>query len=105
LDASVPIDGDERIGLERFAPLRLATVCHGAAAPARPGSSALLLSQRRSARNHADLLLTPFELIDRTAALVPPPRRHWLRYFGALAPNFAMRNIGAPHAGECAGPQ
>jgi hypothetical protein len=41
----------------------------------------------------ADLLLTPLELIDRIAALVPPPRRHRLRYFGALAPNSPLRSI------------
>jgi len=34
--------------------------------------------------------LTPLELIDRIAALVPPPRTHRHRYFGVLAPN-------APH--------
>ena len=31
------------------------------------------------------LLLTPVELIDRIAALVPPPRIHRHRYFGVLA--------------------
>ena len=31
------------------------------------------------------LLLTPLELLDRLAALVPPPRIHRHRYFGALA--------------------
>ena len=31
------------------------------------------------------LLLTHVELIDRIAALVPPPRFHRLRYFGVLA--------------------
>ena len=31
--------------------------------------------------------LTPLELIDRIAALVPPPRTHRHRYFGVLAPN------------------
>jgi Putative transposase len=33
------------------------------------------------------LTLTPLELIDRIAALVPPPRTHRHRYYGALAPN------------------
>ena len=36
------------------------------------------------------LLLTPLELIERIATLVPPPiHRH--RYFGVLAPNSPMR--------------
>jgi hypothetical protein len=41
----------------------------------------------------ADLSLTPIELIDRIAALVPPPRKHKLRYFGALAPNSPLSEI------------
>ena len=37
------------------------------------------------------LLLTPLELLDRLAALVPPPRVHRHRYFGVLAPNSPLR--------------
>ena len=33
-----------------------------------------------------EITLTPLELIDRIAALVPPPRTHRHRYFGVLAP-------------------
>jgi hypothetical protein len=38
-----------------------------------------------------ELILTPLELIDRIAALVPPPRTHRHRYFGVLAPNSPIR--------------
>ncbi|APW46526.1 hypothetical protein RA876_09245 [Rhodoferax antarcticus] len=38
-----------------------------------------------------ELILTPLELIDRIAALVPPPRTHRHRYFGVLAPNSPLR--------------
>jgi hypothetical protein len=31
------------------------------------------------------------ELIDRIAALMPPPRGHRHRYFGVLAPNSTLR--------------
>ncbi len=31
------------------------------------------------------LLLDPLELLERVAALVPPPRRPWLAYHGVLA--------------------
>jgi len=34
-----------------------------------------------------EITLTPLELIDRIAALVPPPRTHRHRYFGVLAPH------------------
>ena len=37
------------------------------------------------------LLLTPLELIERLAALIPPPRRHRHRYYGVLAPNAPLR--------------
>jgi hypothetical protein len=36
-------------------------------------------------------LLTPLELLDRLAVLVPPPRIHRRRYFGVLAPNAPLR--------------
>ena len=38
-----------------------------------------------------ELMLTPLELIDRIAALMPPPRIHRHRYFGVLAPNSPLR--------------
>ena len=49
------------------------------------------------------MILTPLQLIDRLAALVPPPRVHRHRYYGVLAPNSplgpavtAMALPGAP---------
>ena len=36
-------------------------------------------------------MLTPLELIDKIAALVPPPRVHRHRYYGALVPNAPLR--------------
>ena len=38
-----------------------------------------------------ELVLTPLELINRIAALAPPPRTHRHRYFGVLAPNSPLR--------------
>jgi hypothetical protein len=38
-------------------------------------------------------LLTPLELIDTIAALLPPPRKHRLRYFGVFAPNSPLREF------------
>ena len=38
-----------------------------------------------------ELTLTPLELIDHIAALVPPPRTHRHRYIGVLAPNSPLR--------------
>ncbi len=36
-------------------------------------------------------MLTPLELIERLAALIPPPRRHRHPYFGVLAANAPLR--------------
>ena len=38
-----------------------------------------------------EITLAPLELIDRMAALVPPPRTHRHRYFGVLAPHSPHR--------------
>jgi hypothetical protein len=48
-------------------------------------------SDKRGARVD-ELTLTPLELIERIAALVPPPRTHRHRYFGVLAPNSPLRS-------------
>jgi hypothetical protein len=49
--------------------------------------------------------LSPFEFLDRLAALVPPPRKHRHRYHGVFAPNHKLRsavtalaiaNVGKP---------
>jgi hypothetical protein len=36
-------------------------------------------------------VLTPLELLDRLALLIPPPRRHRHRYHGVFAPNAPLR--------------
>jgi len=42
---------------------------------------------------NAPLLLTPLELLDRLATLVPPPRLHCRRYFGGLVRTTAHRKF------------
>jgi hypothetical protein len=49
------------------------------------------------------LRLTPLELLDRLAALIPPPRLHRHRYHGVLAPNAPWRaQVTAMAAGTAA---
>jgi hypothetical protein len=36
--------------------------------------------------------ISPFEFLDRLAALVPPPRKHRHRYHGVFAPNHKLRS-------------
>lgn len=99
LDASVCIEEHDRAALER-----LLRYC------ARPALSMDRLRKEganlvyRCAKQHSEptsdkrgrkvdeLVLTPLELIDRIAALIPPPRTHRHRYFGVLAPNSPLRS-------------
>jgi hypothetical protein len=92
LDAAVRVGAHDRAGLERllrycarppFALERLELigaerVVYRLPKPQRGGSTALIL--------------TPLELIDHLAALIPPPRRHRHRhrYHGVLAPNYLL---------------
>lgn len=87
LDASVRIPGWDRAGLER-----LLRYC------ARPTFALERLEaiddehlryhfSKPQADGATELQLTPLELIDRIAALVPPPRLPRHRYHGVLAPN------------------
>ena len=98
VDAGVCIEADDRAALERllrycarppFAMDRLRKegaelVYRCAKQQSEPGSD------KRGARVD-ELHLTPLDLIDRIAALVPPPRTHRHRYFGVLAPNSPIR--------------
>jgi hypothetical protein len=46
--------------------------------------------------NHLVVLGCPLAFIARLAALVPPPRRHTVRYFGVLVLHSALRSQVAP---------
>ena len=91
LNASVRIEAADRSGLERllrycarpvFALERLRQIDpeHLVYESIKPGPG-----------GSVSLLLTPLELIERLAALIPPPRRHRHRYYGVLAPNAPLR--------------
>ena len=91
VDAAVRIEGNDRAGLER-----LLRYC------ARPPFALEHLQQRDTEHlvyhcpkprpdGPRDLVLTPLELIDKIAALVPRPRTHRHRYYGVLAPNAPLR--------------
>jgi hypothetical protein len=91
LDAAVRVGAQDRAGLER-----LLRYC------ARPPFALERLERRDAERviyrlpkpQHdgiTALTLTPLELIDHLAALIPPPRRHRHRYHGVLAPNAPLR--------------
>lgn len=91
LDASVRIEAKDREGLER-----LLRSC------ARPAFALERLRQidpehmvyesvKLGPGGSVSLIVTPLELIERLAALIPPPRRHRHRDYGVLAPNAPLR--------------
>jgi len=91
LDAAVRIEGTDRAGLERllrycarppFALERLEQLGH---------DQLVYRSPKPQPDGRTELRLTPLELLDRLAALIPPPRLHRLRYHGVLAPNAPQR--------------
>jgi hypothetical protein len=102
VDAGVCIEANDRAALERllrycarpaFAMDRLrkegsALVYRCAKQHSEPGSD------KRSTKGD-EITLTPLELIDRIADLVPPPRTHRHRYFGVLAPISPLRAVVA----------
>jgi hypothetical protein len=102
LDAAVRVGAHDRAGLERllrycarppFALERLERldderVVYRPPKPQRDGTTALTL--------------TPLELIDQLAALIPLPRRHRHRYHGVLAPNAPLRAAAIAYGREVA---
>ncbi len=98
VNAGVCIEAHDRAALERL--LRYCARPPFAMERLRKEGAALVY---RCAKQHSEpgadkrgakvdeLHLTPLALIDRIAALVPPPRTHRHRYFGVLAPNSPLR--------------
>jgi hypothetical protein len=91
VDASVCIGGDDRAGMERL--LRYCARPPFALEHLQQLDAEHLIYHSPKPRldGSSDLVLTPLELIDKIAALVPPPRAHRHRYYGVLAPNAALR--------------
>jgi hypothetical protein len=95
LDAAVRVGAHDRAGLERllrycdrppFALERLELI----------DEQQVIYRLPRTQRDGTTALsLTPLELIDHLAALIPPPRRHRHRYHGVLAPNAPLRAAAA----------
>jgi hypothetical protein len=94
VNASVRVDAEDRAGRERL--LRYCARPPFALDRLRERDPERLLyegSKRSPGASHP-LILTPLELLDRLAALVPPPRVHRHRYFGVLARTAASGQIG-----------
>jgi hypothetical protein len=91
LEASVRIRDTDRAGLERL--LRYCARPPFALEHLHTLDAEHLLYHNPKPRSDSprELVLTPLELIDKIAALIPLPRAHRHRYYGVLAPNSPMR--------------
>ena len=95
VDASVRIEAADRAGRERL--LRYCARPPFALDRLRELDPERLLyeSTKPGPGGNGSLLLTPLELLDRLAALVPPPRIHRHRYFGVPARTGRSQEISA----------
>ena len=92
VDASVRVEANDRQGLERL--LRYCARPAFALERLREVDAQHLVyeSVKPGPGGSVTLMLTPLELLDRLAALIPPPRRHSHRHFGVLVPNAPLRS-------------
>jgi hypothetical protein len=97
VDASVRIEAADRAGHERL--LRYCARPPFALDRLRELDPEHLLcaSTKPVPGGNGPLLLTPLKLLDRLAALVPPPRIHRNRYFSVLARTAAHRKFLRRH--------
>ncbi len=107
LDSRVRIEANDRQGLERL--LRYCARPAFAQERLRQLDPEHLVyeSKKPGPGGKVSVLLTPHQLLDRLAALIPPPRRHRHRYYGVLAPNSPWRSevtalAAAPGSAETA---
>jgi hypothetical protein len=92
INGAVRIGADDRRGLERL--LRYCARPLYAAGRLQwivPGERLRYRLAKPGPSGETELILTPFEFIDRIAQLMPAPRRHRHRYFGVFAPNAPLR--------------
>jgi hypothetical protein len=96
--ANVGIPGQDRMRLERL--------CRYAGRPPvaterlsrLSGGKLLYRLKRRWRDGTTHLIFEPLELLEKLAALVPPPRFHLVRYHGVLAPSAAWRELIVPES-------
>ena len=96
LHAATRIDAGNKVGLERL--------CNYVARPPLAAGSLQRISDEEYSfklktpwqDGTTHLILSPMELIEKLAALVPPPRQNLVRYHGVLAPNAKLRSSVVP---------
>jgi hypothetical protein len=69
-----------------------------------PDGRLLYRFKRRWRDGTTHMIFEPLELVEKLAALVPPPRFHLIRYHGVLAPSAAFRAMVVPEPKTDAAP-
>lgn len=102
LHASEAIEADDRESLERILRYMGRPPLSRDRLKFAPDGKHLLLTLKSPWRNGTEeILLTPFDLLERLVGLIPPPRKNQIRYHGFLAPNSHERKeIIATRAGN-----
>ena len=96
MHATTRIEAEDRAGLERLC-------CYVTRPPLAAGRLQCIDADHLTFRlktpwsdGTTHLLLSPLELIEKLAALIPPPRLNRVRYHGILAPNARHRSQVIP---------
>lgn len=93
LHASAAILAHDRPGLERILRYMGRPPLSAYRLKMAPDANNLVLTLKTPWRDGTSrILLTPFELLERLVALIPPPRKNQIRYHGFLGPNAKARS-------------
>lgn len=92
LHASKAIEAKDRIGLEHILRYMGRPPISKERPQMAPDGERLLLTLKSPRRDGTEkIFLTPFELLERLTALIPPPRKNQILYHGFFAPHSHLR--------------
>jgi len=92
LHASLAIEAHDRPGLERTLRYMGRPPLSAEHLKLAPDGERLLLTLKSPWRDGTSkIILTPFELLERLVAIVPPPKKNLIRYHGIFGPNAKLR--------------
>jgi hypothetical protein len=100
LHVSIPIEGDDRRGLERqLRYMGRPPLSEERLSKTSDGKIVVKLKSKWS-DGTSHVILSPTEFLERLVALIPPPRKNLIRYSGVFAPNAKLRKAIVPKTVE-----
>ncbi|MGH7249981.1 MAG: transposase, partial [Minisyncoccia bacterium] len=92
LHASIAIEGHDRKALERILRYMGRPPLSNDRLSLAPDGHRLIVTLKTPWRDGtSQIILTPFELLERLTAIIPPPRKNLIRYHGCFGPNSKIR--------------